>query len=257
MVMRGTTIRIFLVDGTPQGLRVADKTGWTGSCLAFSRADYARARQRGELSGTGVYVLIGPDPEQPERQRVYVGEGDEVRTRLDQHQRTKDFWTNGYVLTSKDGSLNKAHIRYLEARLIALAQTAGRVALDNGTAPSYRGLSEAEVADMEGYLDEVVVMLPLLRVDAFDPLQTAPTPSKDSVTATGTAESTGLLKSYSLTAPLTQAEGRDTRRPRRSAQKVQRPGKRAPHADRRAAARRPSGPACPAGRTRPSQGARK
>jgi hypothetical protein len=34
----GTTIRIYLVDGTPQGLRLVDKSGWTGSCLAFARA---------------------------------------------------------------------------------------------------------------------------------------------------------------------------------------------------------------------------
>ena len=154
MAKRGTTIRIFLVDGVPQGVRVVDRTGWTGACLAFSRADYVRARQRDEVTTAGVYVLTGPDPERSDVERVYVGEADEVRARLDQHQREKDFWTAAYVFVSKDRSLNKAHVRYLEARLVTLAREAGRAVLENSTAPQYRGLSEAETADMDAYLDD-------------------------------------------------------------------------------------------------------
>ena len=113
---RGVTIRIFLVDGTPQGLRLVERMGWTGSFLTFARADYPSARAREEVSQTGAYVLLGPDPEGRRLQRVYVGEGENIRVRLDAHQKEKDFWTQGYVLTTKDDSLNKAHVRYLEAR---------------------------------------------------------------------------------------------------------------------------------------------
>jgi hypothetical protein len=95
--------------------------GWTGSFLAFARADYPSARAREEVSQTGAYVLLGPDPEGRRLQRVYVGEGENIRVRLDAHQKEKDFWTQGYVLTTKDDSLNKAHVRYLEARLLELA----------------------------------------------------------------------------------------------------------------------------------------
>lgn len=131
--VRGVTLRVFLVDGTPQGLRVVDRTLWTGTCLAFARAGYAEARQRREVRQTGVYVLVGQD--ENSRPRVYVGEGDDVRVRLDSHQREKDFWTHGYVLTTKDDSLNKAHVRWLEARLLQIAAEAGTADLDNGTAP--------------------------------------------------------------------------------------------------------------------------
>jgi len=58
---RGETIRVYLVDGTPQGLRVVERNGWTGSCLAFARADYIHARSKTQLTRTGVYVLVGPD----------------------------------------------------------------------------------------------------------------------------------------------------------------------------------------------------
>lgn len=170
---RGVTIRIFLVDGTPQGLRLLERMGWTGSFLAFARADYPNARARPELSRTGAYVLVGPDPEGRRTQRVYVGEADDIRVRLDAHQKEKDFWTHGYVLSTKDGSLNKAHARYLEARLLGLARTADNALLDNGTAPGLVGLSEPEVAEMETYLDNVLPLFELVGIDVFEPAEEA------------------------------------------------------------------------------------
>jgi hypothetical protein len=165
------TIRFFLVDGTPQGLRLVERMSWTGSFLAFARADYPGARARAEVSRTGVYVLLGPDPDGLRTQRVYIGEADDMRVRLDAHQKEKDFWTRGYVLTTKDDSLNKAHVRYLEARLLKLAGTADNASLDNGTAPVPVGLSEPEIAEMETYLDNVLPLFALVGVNVFEPAE--------------------------------------------------------------------------------------
>lgn len=164
----GRTIRIFLIDGSPEGMRLTDTSGWTGSCLDFARADYSRARLRTELERSGVYVLVGPnDRDTAKRTRLYVGESDVVRTRVDGHFKEKDFWTRAYVFTTKDDSLNKAHVRFLEAKLIGQALAAGVATLDNGTSPDPRGLREPEVADMENYLSEVLLLLPVLGVRDF------------------------------------------------------------------------------------------
>jgi hypothetical protein len=112
---RGTTLRVYLVDGTPQGLRWVDRAGWTGLCFAFSRADYPQARTRPELQQAGAYILVGPDPEDSSPQRLsYIGEGDDVSVRLDSHHREKGFWTHACVLTTKDDSLHKAHVLHSE-----------------------------------------------------------------------------------------------------------------------------------------------
>ena len=209
MTSRGSTIRIFLVDGTPQGIRVVERPGWTGCLLAFARSDYAAARARLECAATGVYVLVGPDPEGSRQFRAYVGEADEVRSRIDAHQRDKDFWTHAFVATTKDGSLNKAHVRYLEARLITLARQAALAGLENGTAPDVPRLSEPEVADMEAYLDRLLPLLTLSGTAIFDVVE----PERHSVTApVATPGPADDDVTYLLQTPLTAARGRDEAR---------------------------------------------
>jgi hypothetical protein len=122
--------------------------------LVSSRSDYLKARKRAEYGRPGVYLLTGPPSGNVLRDQLYVGEADDVRDRVDQHVKGKDFWTTVIAFTSKDENLNKAHVRYLEARLVQLATEAGRVAVLNGTAPALPKLSEPDRADMEAYLRE-------------------------------------------------------------------------------------------------------
>ncbi len=164
---KGFSVRIFLPTGEPEGLRIVEKSNWIGQGLVFPRAQYAQVRQRPELRRPGVYILWGPN-ESGQLPRVYIGEGDEVVTRLDQHAKQKDFWTHAAVFTSKDANLNKAHIRYLEARLIALAREAKRAELDNSNVPQLPALSEADAADAEAFLRDVLLLLPVVGVTFFE-----------------------------------------------------------------------------------------
>lgn len=161
------SVRIFLPAGEPEGLRIVEKSNWTGQGLVFPRSLFAEARQRPELKRTGVYVLWGPG-ESGQLPRAYVGEGDGVLARLDQHAKNKDFWTHAAVFTSKDQNLNKAHVQYLEARLVKLASEAKRCELDNGNVPQLPALSEADAADAEGFLDGVLLCLPVVGVNLFE-----------------------------------------------------------------------------------------
>lgn len=166
----GTTafsVRIFLPSGDPDGLRVVEKSNWTGQGLVFPRSCFAAARGRNELKRTGVYILWG-EGETGQLSRVYVGEGDGVVSRLEQHARNKDFWTHAAVFTSKDDNLNKAHVQYLEARLVKLASDAKRCELDNGNLPQQPTLSEADIADAESFLADVLLCLPVVGVSFFE-----------------------------------------------------------------------------------------
>ena len=136
--------------------------------MVCSRAQYPEARLRPEYGRPGVYLLLGPGSDGLSRGHLYIGEADELRGRVDQQAKSKDFWTEAMAFTSKDANLNKAHVRYLEARLVGLANRAKRAEIDNNTEPPLPHLSEADRADMETYLDELMVILPLLGVNAFE-----------------------------------------------------------------------------------------
>jgi hypothetical protein len=107
----------------------------------------------------------------PGRQLVYVGEGDQVKTRLAAHDadEAKEFFTRAVLIVSKDENLTKAHGRYLESRIIAAIRGAGRAKLVNGTEPPFKGLPEPEIADMERVLDEIEILLPVLGFDVLQP----------------------------------------------------------------------------------------
>ncbi len=160
------SIKIFLPGGDPDGIRTIEKSNWSGAGLVVPRAMMAEAKARTELTRTGVYVLLGP-PEESGLPRVYVGEGDPIKPRLEQHASKKDFWTSCIGFTSKDANLNKAHVQYIESRLIALAAAAKRCTLDNGNVPTLPTLSEADVADAEGFLSEMLLCFPVLGVSVF------------------------------------------------------------------------------------------
>jgi len=173
--VRPASIYLFLADGRPDGLRLVEKSNWTGLGLVSSGPGGIRVRRRDEWSRPGVYLLTGPSAGETSKDRLYIGEVDDVRDRLDNHFRNKEFWTAVIAFISKDDNLNKAHVRYLEARLIQVASEADRVAVENNTAPPLPRLLEADRAEMEGYLAEMLVILPVLGVMAFEQVaHTAP-----------------------------------------------------------------------------------
>jgi hypothetical protein len=163
----GRSIRLFLIDGTPQGMRTAEVGNWTGLALVCPRTDLARLALRPEVKKTGIYILVGPSESATAGISVYIGEGDEVWARLTSHDSNKDFWTNVVVFVSKDENLTKAHVRWLEATLIREIKKAKRAQVFNGNDPTGGKLPEADTADMETYLDNVRLLLPTLGVNVF------------------------------------------------------------------------------------------
>ncbi len=144
---------------------------WTGHALVTPRSRLAEALQRDEAGRTGVYFLVGDDPDQPTKSRVYVGEGDSVVDRIKSHAKdpSKDFWTRACLVTSKDMNLTKAHVRYLESRFVELTKGADRANVANGNEPSRKALPESDIADMEFFISQVQVILPVVGFDFLRP----------------------------------------------------------------------------------------
>lgn len=172
---RPFNIRIFVVEGLPDGLRHVEKSNWVGLGIVCPRSRYPHVKKRPEFEASGVYLLIGSEGDQ-DRPTIYVGEADRVRDRLDSHHANKDFWQQVVVFTTKGDPLNKAEVQWLEARLVEMATAAKRCHLDNGNVPQRPSLSESDRAEVEGYLLEMLPLLPVLGIRAFD---APPAPSSD------------------------------------------------------------------------------
>ena len=171
------TIRVFVADGNPEGIRLVDRMNWTGVGVVFPRERWLAARtSRPELVRTGVYILVGYKEGDEDVPTLYIGEGDAVRDRIDSHAQTKEFWDQGYVFTTSNNGLNKAHVRWLERELIQQAIKAGRSKLDNVTAPGEPPLSEAERADSRAFLREILQVLPIMGLRAFEEPKAVATP---------------------------------------------------------------------------------
>lgn len=161
----GFTVKLFMPSGQPEGLRIIEKSNWSGLGVAFPRANHNEVQQREDLKRAGVYVLWEPGSLE-DAPLAYVGETDDLLTRLKQNE-DKEFWTQAVIFTSKDQNLNKAHVQYLEARLLQLAREAKRCKLENSTQPQGPSLSESDRADAELFLSDVLLCLPLVGISFF------------------------------------------------------------------------------------------
>jgi len=166
---RGFAVTVFLPTGDPEGLKVVEKSNWSGRGLVIPRSIFPESKNRQELENTGVYLLFGPS-ETSSLPVLYVGEGDPIKDRLSSHYKddTKAFWTHAVGFTSKDNNLNKAHIQHLESRLVRLAKEAKRCEVTNATEPTPPTLSEVDEATAEAFLDDMLLCLPVLGYSVFE-----------------------------------------------------------------------------------------
>ncbi|HEY8596501.1 MAG TPA: GIY-YIG nuclease family protein [Devosiaceae bacterium] len=197
------TIRIFVPDGDPEGVRIIDRMNWTGIGVAFPRSRWSEVRGRPEFQRTGVYILTGYSGTEDELPTLYIGQGDGVRSRIDQHAQNKDFWDWGIIFVSNSGGLNRAHVTWLEHALVDRANAAGRCNLDNGNNPQEPALSEAEKADLQGFLKEILQILPLVGLRAFEYPKAVATPDAQPVDKPARS---GLAKPDTIIVPA-QREG--------------------------------------------------
>ncbi len=162
--MDAATIKIFLVHGSPKGLRTAELSNWSGKAVAAPRNELAALLKRAELSNPGVYFLSGVDSDSGDN-AIYIGEAENVANRLKSHSAT-DYWNAVTVFVSKDENLTKSHIRYLEGKLIRHAAETSTSKLMN-SANSGSKLPESDEAEMDIFLQKMLQLLPVLGVMDF------------------------------------------------------------------------------------------
>lgn len=169
----GRSIRIYLADGTPSGIRHIEIVNWSGQAIYCPRSRFAEMSKWDETRRPGVYFLFERQSNDADN-RVYIGESENVIKRLSEHDRQKDFWNELVIFTSKDDFLTKSHIKYLESRLISVAQQAERYKIENSNLPLQSTLPRADRDAMEEFIHNLKIVLGTLGHKVLEPIK-APT----------------------------------------------------------------------------------
>lgn len=152
-----------MIDGTAYGPRLSEIGNWVGKAIYSPRASVNKIIHRPEFENPGIYCLKGDPTDEAFDEKIYIGEAENIKARLKQHlsDPNKDFKELVFFV-SKDELLTKTQIRYLESRLIQLAIEAKTAQIDNGNSPSLPTLHEADISDMEYFLEQIKLILPVM-----------------------------------------------------------------------------------------------
>ena len=159
----GKKLTIYMIDGTEYGPRIAEIGNWSGKAIYATRSTINKIISRDEFDNPGIYCLKSEPNNENFSERVYIGEAENIKTRLRQHlaDPKKDF-SEFVFFISKDELLTKSHIRYLESRIVQESINAKSAEIDNGNSPKLPTLHEADVDDMEYFLDQIRLILPVM-----------------------------------------------------------------------------------------------
>jgi hypothetical protein len=174
---KGKTIQIFLPDGNPRGIKIADITSRTVQTLLIPRSSLEDAAKRTEILNVGLYFLIGAD-EEGAKPILYIGEAENCLIRLKQHNKTKEFWNTAIVAISKTQFFTKTHIKYLEWYCYEAAKISDRYILENSQIPTKPYIPEPLEADLMDNYETIKILVSTLGFPLFDSI-TKPVKKKD------------------------------------------------------------------------------
>lgn len=159
----GKKLTVYMMDGTEYGPRISEIGNWVGKAIFSPRATINKIILRSEFDNPGVYCLKGDPTDDAFDEKIYIGEAENIRTRLKQHlsDSNKDFKELIFFI-SKDELLTKTQIRYLESRIVQLAIEAKTAQIENVTSPSLPTLHEADISDMEYFLEQMKLIFPVM-----------------------------------------------------------------------------------------------
>jgi hypothetical protein len=161
------TIQIFLPDGNPRGIKIADITSRTVQTILIPRPSIEDIAKRPEIQNVGLYFLIGT-AEEGAKPILYVGEAENCLKRIKQHNKSNDFWSTAIVAVSKTQFFTKSHVKYLEWYCYDSAKAADRFLLENSTIPTKSYIPEPLEADLMDNFETIKILVSTLGYPLFD-----------------------------------------------------------------------------------------
>ena len=168
MKVSAKTIQIFLPEGNPHGIKIAEITSRKVLAILIPRQQLTETAKREKLNGVKVKKKKKQSDAKPQ---LNIGKTENCLNRLKEHHVKKEFWTTALVFVSKTHYFTKTHIKFLEWYCWDIAKKANRYLLDNSNTPSKPHISESAQADLLDNFETMQMLASTLGYAVFDEIK--------------------------------------------------------------------------------------
>ena len=140
-------------NGQPDGIRSIRRNLSTMTTYVIPRPLLSEAKNISGINRPGIYYLINEDDGNKIVQ-LYIGQTRNGITRLDDHNRSKDFWNKAIMFLAESKTFTLDMISGLEKFAIIKAQESKRYKVENNVVPKYE-IDEYDLAAVEEIYDEI------------------------------------------------------------------------------------------------------
>lgn len=167
---RSKKLEIIYYNGQPDGIRSVRRNLSTVTTYVIPRPLLAEAKKISGTARPGIYYLINENDDNKIAQ-IYIGQTRNGVTRLDDHNRSKDFWNKAIMFLADSKTFTLDMISGLEEYAILKAHEAKRYKVENSVKPKYE-IDEIDLPFVEEVYDEIQFVMATLGYKMDDAAQT-------------------------------------------------------------------------------------
>lgn len=166
----GKTVTTYLIDSDPNGTQYSFISNKICQMFVVPRSNLSYLNEQEKLQKPAFYILIGED--EATKPQAYIGETENFKERVKDHDNKKGFWQKALIFVSKDEDITKADVQYLEHKAIAEAKKANTFVLsENKQIPKAPNLPEHQRDAMDEFFEDIKFLVSFMGCNIFDILQ--------------------------------------------------------------------------------------
>ena len=166
----GKTVTTYLIDGDPKGTQYSFISNKICQMFVVPRSNLSYLNEQEKLQKPAFYILIGED--EATKPQAYIGETENFKERVKDHDNKKGFWQKALIFVSKDEDITKADVQYLEHKAIDEAKRANTFVLsENKQIPKAPNLPEHQRDAMDEFFEDIKFLVSFMGCNIFDILQ--------------------------------------------------------------------------------------
>ncbi|MDE6027816.1 MAG: GIY-YIG nuclease family protein, partial [Muribaculaceae bacterium] len=163
----GKTVTTYLVDGDPKGIRYAFISNKICQMFVVPRSNLDYLDKQKKLQKPAFYILIGED--EKAKPQAYIGETENFKERVKDHDQKKAFWQKALIFVSKDADMTKTDVQYLEYLAVQQAKQVNRYSLqENKKHPKEPNLPEYQKDAMDEFFEYIKFLTSFIGIMIFE-----------------------------------------------------------------------------------------